>query len=132
MQFQDWYATICGTLCLPLFLLAAWGMSYRSLSKRLEYRIPLSVQACIPAIRKYWMWDLAVSGVAFAFFFLVLPIEYLIGQVFQQFADSNSLERTHAVQPVPGIRTRRLLAQGQHRVGQHRRRWPKPQPRDTA
>ena len=100
MQFQDWYATICGTLCLPLFLLAAWGMSYRSLSKRLEYRIPLSVQACIPAIRKYWMWDLAVSGVAFAFFFLVLPIEYLIGQVFQQFVDSNSLERTHAVQPV--------------------------------
>lgn len=100
MQFQDWYATICGTLCLPLFLLAAWGMSYRSLSKRLEYRIPLSVQACIPAIRKYWMWDLAVSGVAFAFFFLVLPIEYLIGQLFQQFVDSNSLERSHAVQPV--------------------------------
>jgi hypothetical protein len=100
MQFQDPFATICGTLCLPLFLLAAWGMSYRSLSKRLEYRIPLSVQACIPAIRKYWMWDLAVSGVAFAFFFLVLPIEYAIGQLFQQFVASNSLERSHAVQPV--------------------------------
>ena len=100
MQFQDAYATICSTLCLPLFLLAAWAMSYRSLSKRLEYRIPLSVQACIPAIRKYWMWDLAVSGVAFAFFFLVLPIEYVIGQVFQRFVDSNSLEQSHAVQPV--------------------------------
>jgi hypothetical protein len=100
MQFQDPYATICGTLCLPLFLLAAWGMSYRSLSKRLEYRIPLSVQGRIPAIRKYWMWDLAVSGVAFAFFFLVLPVEYLVGQVFQQFVDSDGLERSHAVQPV--------------------------------
>jgi hypothetical protein len=100
MQFQDPYATICGTLCLPLFLLAAWGMSYRSLSKRLQYRIPLSVQARIPAIRKYWMWDLAVSGVAFTFFFLVLPIEYVVGQVFQQFVDSDGLERGHAVQPV--------------------------------
>jgi hypothetical protein len=100
MQFQDPYATICGTLCLPLFLLAAWGMSYRSLSKRLEYRIPLSVQARIPAIRKYWMWDLAVSGVAFAFFFLVLPIEYVVGQVFQKFVESDGLERGHAVQPV--------------------------------
>lgn len=100
MQFQDLYATICGTLCLPLFLLAAWGMSYRSLSKRLEYRIPLSVQARIPAIRKYWMWDLAVSAVAFAFFFLVLPIEYVVGHVFQQFVDNQGLERSHAVQPV--------------------------------
>src|SRR5687767_12100993 len=100
MQFQDPYATICGTLCLPLFLLAAWGMSYRSLSKRLQYRLPLSVQARIPAIRKYWMWDLAVSGVAFAFFFLVLPIEYVVGQVFQKFVESDGLERGHAVQPV--------------------------------
>jgi hypothetical protein len=57
-------------LNLPLYLATAWMMANRGLTDQLKYRLPLSLRAQVPAIRRFWVYDLLFSTLALPFIML--------------------------------------------------------------
>lgn len=95
--------TLYRAACLPLFFLTAWGTSCRFLSARLKYRLPLSLQVRVPAIRKFWMCDLMLSAIVFVLAFFVFPTELVAGYLGEKIYSDQSLERSLALQPVLAV-----------------------------
>src|SRR6266536_3317148 len=59
-------------LNLPLYLTTAWLMANRGLTDQVKYRLPLSLRMQVPAIRRFWVWDLLFSTLALPFIMLLL------------------------------------------------------------
>jgi len=59
------------TLTLPLYLTTAWLMANRGLTDPLKYRLPLSLRMEVPAIRRFWLYDLLFSTLALPFLMLL-------------------------------------------------------------
>jgi hypothetical protein len=59
--------SFCGYSCYPLFLLTAWFRSSRHLSRRLRFKLPLSLQLGLREIRAFWAGELVIGSLAFVF-----------------------------------------------------------------
>jgi hypothetical protein len=59
--------SFCGYSCYPLFLLTAWFRSSRQLSRRLRFKLPLSLQLGLREIRAFWAGELVIGSLAFVF-----------------------------------------------------------------
>ena len=57
-------------LNLPLYLVTAWLMANRGLTDQMKYRLPLGLRMEIPAIRRFWVYDLLFSTMALPFVML--------------------------------------------------------------
>jgi hypothetical protein len=54
-------------LNLPLYLLTAWLTANRGLTDKVKYRLPLALRMEVPAIRRFWIYDLLFSTLALPF-----------------------------------------------------------------
>ena len=58
-------------------MVTAWLMANRGLTYQLKYRLPFGLRMDVPAIRRFWVYDLLFSTLA-------LPIVMVVSQVLMQ------------------------------------------------
>jgi hypothetical protein len=75
---------VLSALNLPLYLVTAWLMANRGLTDQLKYRLPFGLRMDVPAIRRFWAYDLLFSTLA-------LPIVMVVSHTasYSLFANSH-------------------------------------------